>query len=94
VAAYHFSGPYVRDRLDNSADVPDAVKVVDEWRAGPFTQDSLGALVGPDTTALWCVIPFDAGAEVTDSACDLGDGWVETERFRASRSTFIRIERG
>ena len=94
VAAYHFSGPYVRDRLDNSADVPDAVTVVDEWREGPFTQVSLGSLVEPDTSAVWCVVPFDAGADVTNSACDLGDGWVETDRTRTSRATIVRIERG
>ena len=93
VAAYHFSGPYVRDRLDNSADVPAEVTVVDEWREGPFTQVSLGALVEPDTSAVWCVVPFDAGADVTNSACDLGDGWVETERTGTSRATIIRIER-
>ena len=94
VAAYHFSGPYVRDRLDNSADVPAEVMVVDEWREGTFTTATLGALVEPDVSAVWCVVPFDAGAEVTNAACDLGDGWIETERTRTSRATIVRIERG
>jgi hypothetical protein len=93
VAAYHFSGPYVRDRLDNYPDVPAAVTVVDEWREGPLTRARLNSLLQPETTVVWCVVPFDAGAEATDAACDLGDGWVEAERTRTTRATIIRVDR-
>lgn len=90
VAAYHLSGPYVRNSMIDSAQ---GVLVLDEARIPELPSD-LESLIPPGTTTIWCVIPYEAGPAGFDSACRLDpSSWTEALNTNLTRAAVIRMDR-
>jgi hypothetical protein len=88
VAAYHLSGPYVRNSLIGSD-----VVILDEGRITGLPTN-LESLVPPDARTVWCVIPYEAGPAGFDVACRLDpNSWNETMNTNLSRAAVVRMDR-
>jgi hypothetical protein len=92
VVAYHLSGPYVRDRLLNDDAVAPRIAVLDE-ADDPMVLDDLADRLPAGTDTVWCVVPYEAGPDVSGRACDLDATWGETLSVRLTRAAIVRLDR-
>ena len=94
VLGYHpMSSWYLHDRLVNESSVP--VVLLDELEYGLFTDGVPGQLIAdyaPDTTSVWCVLPWELG-DLIAQRCQLSNEWELVDTQVLSRAEVRQWQR-